>query len=141
MFITLNYHISATFHTISKINFRNFTKSFLKKILTLKNYFAYKDPIPNDLKSFLVYQFTCASCNSTYIDETCCHFKTRIEEHIKKDNKSHIFKHLHSFETCFEIIDKANSKFVLKIKEALHINWRKPNSNAQQNHLALTLSL
>ena len=34
-FITLNYNISATFHTISKINFRNFAKSFVKKILTL----------------------------------------------------------------------------------------------------------
>ena len=30
-----NYHISATFHTISKRNFRNFAKSFVKKILTL----------------------------------------------------------------------------------------------------------
>ena len=56
-------------------------------------------------------------------------FKTRIEEHIKKDNKSHIFKHLHSIPTCFDsynplcfkIIDKANSKFDLKIKEAVHI--------------------
>ena len=36
----------------------------------------------------------------------------------------------------FKIIDKTNSKFDLKIKEALHINWRKPNLNAQQNHLA-----
>ena len=42
---------------------------------------------------------------------------------------------------CFKIIDKANSKFDLKIKEALHINWRKPNLNAQQNHLVLTLSV
>ena len=41
----------------------------------------------------------------------------------------------------FKIIDKANSKFDLKIKEALHINWRKPNLNAQQNHLVLTLSV
>ena len=42
---------------------------------------------------------------------------------------------------CFRIIDKANSKFDLKIKEALYINWSKHNLNAQQNHLALTLSL
>ena len=42
---------------------------------------------------------------------------------------------------CFKIIDKAHTKFDLKIKEALHINRRKPNLNAQQNHLALTLSL
>ena len=56
---------------------------------------------------------------------------------------SHIFKHLHSTERCFDsyskhalthknslcfkIIDKAKSKFHLKIKEALRINWRKPN--------------
>ena len=69
--------------------------------------------------------------------------------HIEKDNKSHIFKHQHSSETCFDcynslcfkIIDKGNSKFVLKVKEALHINWRKPILNSQQNHLALTRSL
>ena len=42
---------------------------------------------------------------------------------------------------CFKIIDKANSKLDFKIKEALHINWRKPKLNAQQNHLGLTLSL
>ena len=100
------------------------------------------------MKSFLVYKFTCASCSSSYIGETC-HFETRIEEHIQKDNKSHIFKYLRTTATCFDsynflcfkIIDKANSKFDLKIKEALHFNWRKPNLNAQQYHLALALSL
>ena len=50
----------------------------------------------------------------------------------------HALTHIILF--CFKIIDKANSKFDLKIKEALHINWRKPNLNVQQNHLALTLS-
>ena len=83
------------------------------------------------------------------LGETCCNFKTKIEEHIKKDNKSPIFTHLHSTTACFDsynslsfkIIDKANSKFDLKIKEALYIIWIKPNLNAQLNHLALTLSL
>ena len=92
---------------------------------------------------------TCASCSCSYINENCHHFKSKIEENIKKDNNSHIFKHLHSAAACFDsysslcfkIIDKANSKFDLKISEALHINWRKPNLNAQQNNLALTLSL
>ena len=71
----------------------------------------------------------------------------RIEEHIKKDNKFYIFKHLNSTTAtcfdlynslCYKIIDKANSKFHLKNKEPLHINWRKPNLNAQQSNLALT---
>ena len=60
-----------------------------------------------------------------------------------------IFKHLHSSEICFDsyksicfrIIDQANSKFDLKIKEVLQINWRKSNLNAQENYLAPTLSL
>ena len=115
----------------------------------IKNYFLYKDPIPDDLKSFLVCKFTRASCGSSYIGATCHHFKTRIEEHIKKDNNCHIFKHLHSTTTCFDsynslclkIIDKSNSKFELTIKEALHINWRKGKLNAQQINLVPTVSL
>ena len=56
------------------------------------------------------------------------------------------FNHLHSTATCFDsnnflsfkIIDKVNSEFGLKVKETMHINWGRPNLNAQQNHLALT---
>ena len=105
----------------------NFNIKLVFNSFKIKNYFSYKDPIPNDLKSFLVYKFTCASCSSSYIGETCGHFKTRIEEHVKKDNKSHIFNHLYFTATClgsynslcFKLIDKANSKFELKINEAL----------------------
>ena len=50
----------------------------------VKNYFSYKGPIPNDMKSFLVYKFTCPSCSSRYIGKTCYHLKIRIEEHIKR---------------------------------------------------------
>ena len=96
----------------------------------IKNYFSYKNPILNDLKSFIVYKFTCASCSSGCIGKTCRHFKTRIEKHIKKDNKFDIFKHLHPTATCFDsynslcfkIIDKANSKFDLKLKKLYILN-------------------
>ena len=84
-------------------------KEFCKEIFTIKlvfnsfkieHCFSYKDSIPDDFKSFLVYKFTCACFSFSYIDRTCRHFETRIEDHIKKDNKSHIFKHLHSTATC-----------------------------------------
>ena len=73
-----------------------------------------------------LYTRTVASCSSSYIGKTCCHFKTRIEEHIKKENKSHIFKHLHftatSFDSynslLFEITDKAHSKLKKKLKRS-----------------------
>ena len=90
----------------------------------MKQWDEVQDPIPDDLKIFLIYKFTFGSCTSSYIGETCGHFKTRIKERIKKDNKSHFRKHLHPTITCFDsynclsfkMIDKANSKFDLKIK-------------------------
>ena len=47
---------------------------------------------------------------------------------MKRDKKSHIFGHSHSTTACFDsynslyfkIIDKANSKFDIKIEEATH---------------------
>ena len=39
------------------------------------------------------------------------------------------------------LINKLIKLIDLKIKEALHINWRKSNLNTQQNHLTLTLLL
>ena len=136
-------------HIKNKFCKENFNIMLVFISFKIKNYFSNNDPITDDLKSFLVYKFTCGNCSSSYIGETCHHFKTRTEEHIKKDKRSHVFKHLHSTATCFDsynslsfkIIDKANSKFDFKIKETLYIYWRKSNLNAQQNHLALTLSL
>ena len=100
-------------------------------------------------KSFLVYKFVCARCNSCYIGETCRHFKTRIDEHAEKDKKSNIYKHLNNNEECFSsfnsdcfsILDYAPTQFQVKIKECMYIDWEKPNLNKQLNHLATTLSI
>ena len=63
---------------------------FLGSVLTRDSSKDYIIQIPNDLKLSLAYKFTCASCSSSYIGKTCGHLKTRIEDHIKKDNKSPI---------------------------------------------------
>ena len=127
----LSHHIKNKRSKLCKEFCKNkFNIKLVFNSFNIKSYFSYKDPISDDLKSFLVYKFTFSTFSSSYIGETCRHFKTRIEEHIKKDNKSHIFKHLHSTATCFDsdnsltfkVIDKANFNFDLKIKEALHIN-------------------
>ena len=152
----LSHHIKNNLLKLCKEFYReNFNIKLVFNSFKLKNYFSYKIPIPNDLKSFLVYKLTCASCSSSYIGERCRHFKTRIEQQIKRDNKSHIFKHLLSTTTCFvsynslcfRIIDKPNSKLDLKFKEAFHIYWRKPNfkctTESFSSHpftIALTLS-
>ena len=92
----LSYHIKNKLSEIcEEFCKENFNIKLVFNLFKIKNYFSYKDPIRNDLKSFLVYKFICASCSFSYVGETYHHFETRIEEHIKKD------------------------------KEALHINWRK----------------
>ena len=108
-----------------------------------------KDSIPRDLRSLVVYKFTCARCKACYIGETRRHFMTRVREHLKGDKSSHIFKHLelsaecrevYSNE-CFEIIDKGPSQYFIKIKEAMHIKWQRPILNQKVAHLNLTLNV
>ena len=102
----------------------NFNIKLVFNSFEIKSYFSYKDPIPDDLKFFLVYKFTCATCSSRYVGETCRHFKIRILENVTTCFGSYD-------SLSFKIIDKANYKCDLKTKEALHINRAKPNLNAQ----------
>ena len=87
---SLSYHIK---NKLSKL-YKEFCKeNVIIKLafasFKIKNYFSYRDPIPDDLKSFQVYKFTSSSSSSSYIGETCCHFKTRIEEHQKGQQVSY----------------------------------------------------
>ena len=70
----------------------------------IKMFFSFKDPIPDALKSMVVYQFTCAGCD---IGETSRHLATRVKEHLSIDKNSHVFKHLNGSPT---IIDKTVGK-------------------------------
>ena len=73
----LSHHIENKLLKVCKELFKeNFNIKLVFDSFKIKNYFSYKDPIPDDLKSFLVYKFTCASCSSSYIGETCRHSKT-----------------------------------------------------------------
>ena len=84
-----------------------------------------------------------------YIGETTQHLSTRIEEHLRTDKKAHVFTHLVNNETwkalstenCFEIIDFASTSFRLKLKEAMHIIWKKPSLNKQQKHVTISVTV
>ena len=49
----------------------------------LSNVFRFKDRLPFDLVSGVVYKYTCGRCNSTYYGETDRHLKVRSGEHIR----------------------------------------------------------
>ena len=70
----------------------------------LSNSFRYKDPIPKDLISGVVYKFQCGLCNESYYGESIRHLDIRSVEHIgvspltgkkvKPSNNSAICDHL-----------------------------------------------
>ena len=114
----------------------------------IKNLLTVKDRVHRSLRSCVVYKFSCAGCNSVYIGETTRHLSTRVREHLCTDKNSHIFKHLKNSptckslcnESCFKVLDSANNYHSLKIKEALHITWERPNLNKQVQHYNISLS-
>ena len=72
---------------------------------------------------------------------------TRVRKHIFTDKNSHIFKLLNSSnackfacsDSCFAVLDSANTHYRIKVKEALHILWERPNLNKQMQHYNLSL--
>ena len=146
----------APFSIVAQNRLRKSLKRYCKNLdvklafssFKIGSMFSVKDPVPVELRSNVVYKFTCASCNSCYVGETSRHLSTRIREHLNRDRTSHIFQHLQQSEACrnscsaecFEVIDRATTKFHVKIKEALHISWEQPSLNKQLYHVNLTLS-
>ena len=53
-----------------------------KPEITIQQLFKFKDVIPKELSSSVVYQYTYSSCKATYIGKTKRHLKTRIHEHM-----------------------------------------------------------
>ena len=97
-----------------------------------------------------MYRYICPICGDSYIGETTRHWVVRRNEHLNTDKQSCIYKHTHqnnsckgkSDESCFSILDRAQTKFSLKLKQAIHINKLKPTLiNKQKNHVVLTLDI
>ena len=102
--------------------------------------FLMKDPYQSEHCSKVVNKFVCASCNASYVGQTWQHLATRIDEHFAKDTKSLIYQYLTSSKGCldkcskdwFSVLDTANTKHQLRIKESLYITWFKPILNKQK---------
>ena len=109
----------------------------------LGNNFHFKDQIPKDLTSGVVYKFQCGLCNESYYGECIRHLNVRIGEHIGispltrkqvKPKSSSVADHLllcnHSASyDDFSILTRDNSKFLLELKESLLILRDKPSLN------------
>ena len=102
----------------------------------LANVFQFKNTLPFDLVSGVVYKYTCGRCNSSYYGETDRQLKVRSGEHIgisrltfrkvEPSKVSAIRDHLlncnniTSFDEFF-ILAYGHHKYILEIKESLII--------------------
>lgn len=89
--------------------------------------FSCKTKTPEYLWFYAVYEFV---CNASYIRETQRHIKTRYDEHLCTDKKSHVFQHLAGNYSCkfkcnesyFKVIYTTSSALSLNVKESLYKN-------------------
>ncbi len=133
-----------------------------KTLYRISNSFPFKDRHPLALNSGVIYNFTCTCCNTSYIGKSIRHLHTRVCEHKRVSDRtgkpcnsdsepSAIF--MHSRTCCngdvlcpvslddFTVIGRAESDFLLRIKESLFINKFKPGINRQGAVHSLPLSL
>ena len=104
-------------------------------------FFKYKDTVPKELRSNVVYKYTCPQCSGTYVGETSRHLKTRIAEHRGVSARtgrqmcnvrSNIFQHRvdtgHTVTPdAFEVLHSGSEN--IKLTESILIHSLKPSLN------------
>ena len=120
---------------------------------TIRSFFNFKDRVPTELLSNLVYRFNCSQCQATYIGETSRHLHTRMSEHrgisprtllqVLKPKDSRIRDHSeesnHTFNfTNFKVL-KICHPFDLELTESVLIHKLKPNLNRSECSVPLKI--
>ena len=125
-----------------------------KTTYRLSHVFRFKDSIPSDLRSHVLYHFKCPICNNGYIGETRVHFKVRSCQHlgispfsdkpISGGVPTAITKHIEDNKckcslSDFKIIGSETDYHKRLIKESLFIKVFDYDLNKQQTSTALQL--
>ena len=110
----------------------------------LGNNFRFKDQIPKDLTSGVVYKFPCGLCNESYHRECVRHLNVKIDgdidtlslpkKQVKPENSSvadHLpFRNHSASYDDFRNLTRENKKFLLELNESLLImRGDKPSLN------------
>ena len=148
-FITKNFHYIGHHFQITDQKLHNIGKRFCRDINIklvfispkIKNIFSFEHAIPCNIKSLVVYEFTCAGCNFCYIGETIHRLATIIKEHTSSDKKSRIYKHLQNpnskskyTRSCIIILGTTKPPFLGSVHEAQYTRKHKPDHNKQVQH-------
>lgn len=112
---------------------------------TIGSLFRFKDSLPVDARSNVVYKYTCRCCNASYVGSTSRHFRTRICDHLQISGRTsrpllnpsysaiaaHAASNKHSLSPDdFTIIHQSNKSDLLTT-ESIAILLNKPILNRQ----------
>ena len=107
----------------------------------LRNYFNFKDVVPEPLRSCQIYNFTCRNCNASYTGKTFRHMKVSISEHqgvsprtgkhLKGTLSTSVRDHMLDCNLMvawddFKVLGRESNHWLLEIKESLFIKRDKP---------------
>ena len=110
----------------------------------LKNYFSFKDVVCEPLRSCQIYNFTCGSCNTSYIGKTFRYMKVSVLEHqgisprtgkhlkgtLPTSVGDHMLDCIHIVASDdFKVLRRESNHWVLEIKESLFIKRDRPSLN------------
>ena len=110
----------------------------------LKNYFRFKDCVPETLQSNFVYKFKCGSCTASYYGKTYRHMKVLVSEHqgvsprtgkrVKSMLSTSVRDHMLDcdhivFCKDFSIIGRESNHHLMETKESLFIKRDNPSLN------------
>ena len=124
----------------------------------LSSFFAFKDKLPSALDSGVIYKYTCANCNVSYVGCTKRFWEKRLEEHThlsaltgKPKNGLQVYPPLQHVKQAkctssplvkrenFEIIGRESNFYLLQVKESIFIYKHKPELNGNTTSVPLYL--
>jgi len=128
---------------------------YFKPSNRVSNFFKTKDSTPLSLRSYVIYEFKCATCHAGYIGQTTRHLRHRIAEHqgvshltlktVQNKAHSNIRDHLNNCQNSkislndFRVIATGYSEFDLLVKERLLIEKFRPSLNGNIGSFDLLL--
>ena len=120
-------------------------KVIFKTSSRLSSYFKYKDSFPKSLLSGVLYKYTCARCNLSYVGYTARYWETRLQEHTHLSARTgqplsgiQVFAPMQHCRKAkcgkvsredFEFIGGGGGRYLLKVKESIMIKKLRPVLN------------
>ena len=129
-------------------------KVILKSTNDLSSLFRFKDAIPKELWSHLVYKFSCSCCSATCYDKTECHLNVKSGEHIclspltgngiacepsALSDHLLLLEHNNSSFNDFSVLRCENNAFKLSLRESILIKRDSPQLNRNNSSMPLLL--